>query len=132
MDLEVAKNVIITADNFLASGQGNNNLPDLLNLRQYLECNATFQQLQSLATSNFECKRVLDVLLFRDAETAITNIDEKLCKSGCLSEVQNLLGSTVKTCSARWKEYQFSGVYANVLFKKLYIAATALAWSKVV
>jgi hypothetical protein len=104
---------------------------NLQNLNQYRLCNDTFKQLQSLAASRPDCKRVLDAFLFRDTESSFTMVGDEICNSDCLSMVQMALEASAMKCSSAWKAFQFTGQYTELIYKKLYIAATAHLWSKV-
>ena len=104
---------------------------DLRNLQQYVLCNSTFQQLQSLSKSSPECKHVLDAFLFRDVDSSIANIDKKVCSSRCFEMAKLALESSANTCSKAWKQDQFTGIYTKLLYKKVYIVSTALFWSNV-
>ncbi len=104
---------------------------DVQNLKQYVLCNSTFQQLQYLSASSPECKRVLDAFLFRNVDGSIVTIDKEVCRSDCLLNARMALKSSANTCSKLWKEYQFTGKYTKLLYKKLYIVSTALFWSEV-
>lgn len=104
---------------------------DLQNLNQYRQCNNTFQQLQVLSASRPECKNVVDTFLFRDAESSLTTVADEVCNSNCFFMVQTALEASMMKCSSVWKEFQFTGKYTDLIYKKLYIAATAHLWSRV-
>jgi hypothetical protein len=131
LDLNLGKSVVPVQDVDDSALYKATVFGDVQNLKQYVLCNSTFQQLQRLSASSSECKRVLDAFLFRDVDGSIVSIDKDVCRSDCFFDVRMALKSSANTCSKLWKEYQFSGKYSKLLYKKLYIVSTAHFWSEV-
>jgi hypothetical protein len=116
-------------------GQGNSRIVSIIHdLNLYKACNETFQDIQRLERTSAECNIVVRTLLYRDVKSEFIlpkGMAAEICKYPCFQQARQLLMSSVNTCGKIWKEseFKFGTTFKNRIFKKLYLAVVASAYS---
>jgi len=130
-DLKFSQEALILPDGDTSYLMGYGQAGVLQDVRSYIACNQTLQDIQKLGKSSTICQRVIDLLLYRDATTTPT-VPKDLCESNCWLQVQSLLAASSRKCSLRWRGQFYSGsLFKDRIYKKLHIVSTAHAYSKV-
>ena len=102
----------------------------IMDANRYVQCNETLQKLQDLEKS-LQCKQLLEILLYRDVNTAFV-LPESTCENLCLQQVRAVLQQAKLECSRLWKGTFFTDVFKKRFYKKLYLVASASTYANII
>ena len=102
----------------------------LMDANRYMKCNRTLQKIQDLEKSA-RCKDLLEILLYRDVNTAFV-LPEGTCENPCLEQVNAVLQQAKLKCSRLWKGTFYTDMFKKRFYKKLYLVASASTYADIV
>jgi len=100
----------------------------------YKSCNDSFVSLRETALSSPDCTSMWDVYMARDALSPWSeppSVLDATCMNSCFRSFQAALETAVDACRSSWIAPHNRQFYTILVFKKLFIASTALFWMEV-